>query len=165
MAYRPSDMSMQPFLPLFMLSMPPSDLTQTIPHQKLIIARGKKGCRHVDQDGNPAVIQIAKGLPTEEDCGHDSGSQVTSEVRGDCNVGETPDHSCVGQTDGKGSGGGGYEGVGGVEAGPDYDADVGVYEEFGQEEVAEVAGQFVSNVTYWGYRGFFLKEGNVHTSV
>lgn len=131
---------MQALLPLLMRSMPPCNLTQTIPHQKLIISRSKKRCGYVDQDCNPAVIQISKGFTAEEDSGHDSGSQVTSEVRGDGNVGETPDHGCVGETDGEGCGGGGYEGVGGVKARPDYDTDVGIYEEFGEEEIAEVAG-------------------------
>ena len=148
-------MPMQPLLSLFMLSMPPSNLTQTIPHQKLIIPRSKKRRRHVNQYRNPAVIQIRKRFPAEEDSGNNSSSQVTSEVGGDGNVGETPDHGCVGETDSEGGGGGGYEGVGGVKARPDYDADVGVYEEFGEEEVAEVAGQLVSNVIYWGYRKVF----------
>ena len=141
-------MPMQPLLPVLMRSMPTRNLLQTIPHQKLIIRRREKRCRHVNQDGNPAVIQITKSFAAEEDSGHDSGTQVTSQVRGDGNVGETPDHGCVGETDGEGDGGGGYEGVGWVEARPDYDADVGVYEEFGQEEVAEVAGFLVSNVIY-----------------
>ena len=131
-------------------SMALRNLTQTIPHQKLIVGRSEKRRGHVDQYRNPAVIQIAKGFAAEEDGRNDSGSQVTSQVRGDGNVGETPDHGCVGETDGEGGGGGGYEGVGGVEARPDYDADVGVYEEFGEEEVAEVAGQLFSNMTYWG---------------
>ena len=148
-------MPMQSLLSLFMLSMPPSNLTQAIPHQKFIIPRSKKRCRHINQYRNPAVIQIRKRFPAEEDRGNDSCSQVTSEVRGDGNVGETPDHGCVGETDSEGGGGGGYEGVGGVKARPDYDADVGVYEEFGEEEVAEVAGELVSNVIYWGYRGGF----------
>ncbi len=144
---------MQPLLPCLMRSMPLRNLAQTIPHQELIICRGEECRRHVDQYRNPAVVQVTKRFPAEEDSGNDPGSQVTSEVRGDGNVGETPDHGCVGETDGEGGGGGGYEGVGGVEARPDYDADVGVYEEFGEEEVAEVAGQLVSNVTYWEYRG------------
>ena len=122
---------MQPLLPVLMRSMPLRNLLQAIPHQKLIIPRREKRRRHVNQDGNPAVIQITKRFTTEEDSGHDSGTQVTSQVRGDGNVGETPDHGCVGETDGEGDGGGGYEGVGWVEARPDYDADVGVYEEFG----------------------------------
>ena len=162
-AYCPSNMPMQPLLSLLMLRMPPRNLTQTIPHQELIIRRRKKRRRHVHQDRNPAVIQITKGFAAEENSGNDSGAQVTSEVRGDGNVREAPDHGCVGEADGEGYGGGSYEGVGGVEAGPDYDADVGVDEEFGQEEVAEVAGGLVSNVTYWGYRQGF-REGNVRTS-
>ena len=152
-------MLVQALLPFFMCSMSSSNLTQTIPHQELIIAGGKERCRHVDQYRNPAVVKITKGFSAKEDGGHDSGSQVTSEVRGDGNVGETPDHGGVGETDGEGSGRGGYEGVGGVKACPDYDADVGVYEEFGEEEVAEVAGQLFSNGTYWGYRGGFFKSG------
>ena len=133
-------MPMQSLLAVLMGSMSPRNLLQAIPHQKLIIRRREQRRRHVNQDGNPAVIQITKRFAAEEDSGHDSGTQVTSQVRGDGNVGETPDHGCVGETDGEGGGGGGYEGVGGVEARPDYDADVGVYEEFCEEEVAEVAG-------------------------
>lgn len=131
---------MQALLAMLMGSMPPRNLLQAIPHQKLIIRRREQRRRHINQDGNPAVIQITERFTTEEDGGHDSSTQVTSQVRGDGNVGESPDHGCVGETDGEGSGGGGYEGVGGVEARPDHDADVGVYEEFCEEEVAEVAG-------------------------
>ena len=155
---------MQPLLSLLMGSMPPRNLLQAIPHQKLIIRRREQRCRHINQDGNPAIIQITKCLASEEDSGNDSSAQVTSQVRGDGNVGETPDHGCVGETDGEGGGGGGYEGVGGVEAGPDYDADVGVYEEFGEEEVAEVAGGLVSNVIYWDMKEFCHEE-RVHTFV
>lgn len=122
---------MQSLLPLLMRRMPPRNLLQAIPHQKLIIRRREKGRRHIHQDGNPAIIQITKGFAAEEDGGNDSRSQITSEVRGDGNVGETPDHGCVGETDGEGGGCGGHEGVGWVKACPDYDADVGVYEEFG----------------------------------
>ena len=131
---------MQALLPMLMGSMPPRNLLQAIPHQELIIGRREQRRRYVNQNGNPAVIQITKRLTTEEDSGHDTRAQVTSQVRGDGNVGETPDHGCVGETDSEGSGGGGYERVGRVEARPDYDADVGVYEEFCEEEVAEVAG-------------------------
>ena len=162
-AYRPSNMPMQPLLSLLMLRMPPRNLTQTIPHQKLIIRRCKQRRRHVHQNRNPAIIQIPESFAAEENSGNDSSAQVTSEVRGDGNVGEAPDHGCVGEADGEGCGGGGYEGVGGIEAGPDYDADVGVDEEFGQEEVAEVAGGLVNNVTYWGYKEEF-REGYVRTS-
>ena len=124
-------MPMQPLLPTLMQRMPPRNVTQTIPHQKLIIRRRKQRRRHIHQYRNPAIIQITKRLSAKENRGYDSRAQVTSQVRGDGNVGETPDHGCVGEADGEGGGGGGYEGVGGVEAGPDYDADVGVDEEFG----------------------------------
>ena len=117
------------------------NLTQTIPHQKLIIPRREQRRRHIDQDSNPAVIHIAERLPAKEYSRHDPRSQITGEICRDGDVGEAPDHGGVCETDGKGSAGGRDEGVGGVETCPDYDADVGVDEEFGQEEEAEVSGR------------------------
>ncbi len=121
--------------------MPLPNLAQTIPHQKLIIPRREQRRRHIDQDRDPAIIHIAKRLAAEENRRHDPRAQVTGEVGGDGDVGEAPDHGGVGEADGKGGAGGGDEGVRGVEAGPDDDADVGVDEEFRQEEVAEVSGE------------------------
>ena len=48
-------------------------------------------------------------------------------------------HGSVCKTDSEGSAGGRDEGISRVKTGPDYDADVGVDEEFGQEEVAEIS--------------------------
>ena len=127
---------MQPVLPILMHSMPLPNLTQTIPHQKLIIARCEQRRWHVHQNRNPAVIHVCETFLAEENGGDDTSAQVTSQVGGDGNVGEAPDHGAVGKADGEGSAGGGDEGIGGVETGPDYDADVGVDEEFGEEEVA-----------------------------
>lgn len=134
------DMPLQPFLPILMHRMPLANLTQAVPHQKLIIPRREQRRRHIDQDCDPAVIHIAERLAAEEDGRHDSRSEITGHVRGDGDVGEAPDHGSVCETDGEGSAGGRDEGIGRVETGPDYDADVGVDEEFGQEEVAEVSG-------------------------
>ena len=49
-------------------------------------------------------------------------------------------HGSVRETDGEWSASGRDEGVCRVETGPNYDSDVRVDEEFGQEEVAEVSG-------------------------
>ena len=108
---------------------PLPNLTQTIPHQHLIIPRREQRRRHVDQNRNPAIIHIAKRFAAEEDGRHDPRTQVSSEVGGNGDVGEAPDHGSVREADGEGSAGGGDEGVGGVETGPDDDTDVGVDEE------------------------------------
>ena len=129
-------MPLQPLLPILMHRMPLANLTQTIPHQQLIIPRREQRRGHIDQDGDPAVIHIAEGLAAEEDGGDDPRAQITGEVGGDGDVGEAPDHGAVGEADGEGGAGGGDEGVRRVEAGPDDDTDVGVDEEFGEEEVA-----------------------------
>ena len=120
--------------------MPLANLTQTIPHQELVIARREQCRRHVDQDRDPAVVHVAESFAAEEDGRHDSRAEVTGEVSGDGDVGEAPDHGGVREADGEGGGGGGDEGIRGVETGPDYDADVRVYEELGEEEIAEVSG-------------------------
>lgn len=112
---------------------------QAVPHQELVVARREDGRRDVHQDGDPAVIQIGEGLPAEEDGGHDPSAQVSSEIGADGDAGETPDHGAVGEADGEGGADGRDEGVGRVEVGPDHDADEGVDEEFGEEEVTEVA--------------------------
>ena len=133
-------MPLQPLLPILMHSMPLPNLTQTIPHQKLIIPRREQRRRHIDQNRYPAVIHIAKSFTAKEDSRHDSRSEVTSEVCGDGDVREAPDHGSVCETDSEGSASGRDEGVRGVQASPDDDANVGVNEEFGQEEVAEISG-------------------------
>ena len=138
--HSPGNMPLQTLLPILMHRMPLPNLTQAIPHQKLIIRRREQRRRHIDQDGNPAIIHIAKRFAAKEDGRHDPRPEVSGQVGGDGDVGEAPNHGGVREADGEGGAGGGDEGVRGVEAGPDDDADVGVDEEFGQEEVAEVPG-------------------------
>ena len=131
-------MPLQPLLPVLMNRMALPNLTQTVPHQKLIIPCCEDRRRHIDQDGNPAVIIVRERLAAEEDGRDDAGAEVTRQIRRDGDVGEGPDHGGVGHADGEGRGGGGDEGVGRVEARPDDEADVGVDEELGEEEVAQV---------------------------
>ena len=137
--HSPSDMSLQPFLPLFMHGMPLPNLTQTIPQQELIVTRREERSRHIDQDCDPAVIHISECLPAKEDGCHNSRSKITGEVCRDGDVCEAPDHGGVCKTDGERGAGGRDKGVGGVQAGPDDEANVGVDEKFGQEEVAKVS--------------------------
>ena len=138
--HSPSNMPLQPLLPILMHRMPLPNLTQAIPHQQLIVPRREERRRHVDQNRDPAVIHIGEGFAAEEDGRHDPRAKVTGHVGGDGDVGEAPDHGGVGEADCKGGAGGGDERVRGVEAGPDHDADVGIDEEFGEEEVAQVSG-------------------------
>lgn len=123
-----------------MHSMALANLTQTISHQKFIIPRREQRRRHIDQNRNPAVIHVAESFAAEEDSRHDSGAEITSEVCGDGDVGEAPYHCSVCETDGEWSAGGRDKRVRRVKTGPDDDADVGIDEEFGEEEVAEVSG-------------------------
>lgn len=116
--------------------MPLPNLTQTIPHQKLIVRRREQRRRHIHQYRYPTVIQIRKGFAAEKYGGDNAGAEVTGQVGGDGDVGEAPDHAAVGEADGVRGAGGGDEGIGWVEAGPDDDADEGVDEEFGEEEIA-----------------------------
>lgn len=134
--HSPTNMPLQPLLPILMHRMALPNLTQTIPHQKLIVPRREQRRGHINQDRDPGVIHIGESLAAEEDGGHDPRSEVSGEVGGYGDVGEAPDHGSVCEADGEGSAGGGDEGVRGVETGPDYDADVGVDEEFDHEEVA-----------------------------
>ena len=152
--HSPSDMPLQPLLPILMHRMPLPNLTQTVPHQELVIPRREQRRRHIDQDGDPAVVHVGEGFAAEEDGGHDPRAQVSGQVGGDGDVGEAPDHGGVGEADGEGGAGGGDEGVGGVEAGPDYDADVGVDEELGQEEVAEVSRCGIMLVEVFSVQGW-----------
>lgn len=124
--------------------MPLPNRTQTIPHQKLIIPRRENRRRNIHQNRNPTIAQVAEGFATEEDGSDDTGAEVTGEVGADGDVGKAPDHGAVGETDSEGGADGGDERVGGVEVGPDDDADEGVDEEFGEEEVAEIAIDIVS---------------------
>lgn len=110
--------------------MPLPNNLQAIPHKELIVPRREQRRRHINQDGDPGVILVGEGLATEEYRGDDARAQVTGEIGGDGYAGEAPDHSGVGETYGEGDGDGGYEGVGGVQARPEYDADEGVDEEF-----------------------------------
>lgn len=119
--------------------MPLPNRTQTVPHQKLIIPRREHRRGYIHQYRNPAVVQIREAFTAEEDGRDDPRTEISGQVRADGDVGETPDHGAVGEADGEGGGGGGDERVGGVEVGPDDDADEGVDEEFGEEEVAEIA--------------------------
>ena len=130
-----SNMPLQPLLPVLMDRMSLPNLTQTIPHQHLIVPRREQRRRHIDQDRDPAIIHIGERFAAEEDGRHDPRAKVTGQVGGDGDVGEAPDHSAVCEADGKGGAGGGDEGVRGIEAGPDYDANVRVDEELGEEEV------------------------------
>ena len=109
--------------------MPFANLTQTIPNQEFVITRREQSRRHIDQDRDPAVIHIAESFAAEEDSRHDPRSEIASEVCGDRNVGEAPDHGAVGKADGEGGGGGGDEGIRGVETGQNYNSDVGIDEE------------------------------------
>lgn len=133
-------MPLQPLLSVFMHSMPLSNLTQTIPHQELIIPRREQRRGHIDQDGDPTVVHVAERFAAEEYPRHDSRPKVTSEVCGDGDVSEAPNHGAVGKADGEGSAGGRDEGIGRIQTGPDDDPDVGIDEELGQEEVAQVSG-------------------------
>ena len=132
-------MPLQTLLAVLMHSMPLPNLTQTIPHQKLIIPRREQRRGHIDQNCNPAVVHIAECFAAEENSCHDPRSKVTSEVCRDGDIGKSPDHGGVCEADGERGTGRRDEWVRGVQAGPDYDADVGVDEEFGQEEVSEVS--------------------------
>ena len=132
-------MPLQAFLPILMHRMSLANLTQTIPHQKLIVPRREQRRRHIDQDRNPAVIHIGERFAAEEDGRHDPRAKVAGHVGGDGDVGEAPDHGGVCEPDCKGGAGGGDERVRRVEAGPDDDADVRVDEEFGEKEVAQVS--------------------------
>ena len=131
-------MSLQPLLTILMSRMTFSNLTEGIPHQKLIIARCEDGSGDVDEDGDPGVIVVGEGLAAEEDGCHDAGAEISGQVGGDGDVGEGPDHGRVGHADGERGSGGGDEGVGRVQAGPDDEADVGIDEEFDEEEESEI---------------------------
>lgn len=75
-------------------------------------------------------MMIREGLGTKENQRHETTAQITSEICGDGDVGETPNHSAVGEADCEGDGGWGDEGVGWVETGPDYETDEAVDEKF-----------------------------------
>ena len=96
----------------------------------------EEGGGDIDEDSNGRIA--VEGVATVEDGSDDAGSQVTSHVGGDGYVGEAPNHVGVRDADYEGSGGRGYEGVGGVKDCPDYDALSGalVYD-WGIEEVRE----------------------------
>ena len=139
--HRIANMPLQSLLPMLMHCMPFPNLIQAIPHQKLIIPRRKQRGRHIDQNRNPTIIQISETFPAEEYGGHDTRAKISGEVRGDSDVGKGPDHGAISEAYGEGRTGGGNEWVGRIEACPDHEADVGVYEEFGEEEVAEIPRQ------------------------
>lgn len=104
---------------MLMLRVALANLLQTVPYQKLIVARRKDGRRHVHQNRDPWVAVVeGEGFATEEDCGDDARAEVTGQVGRDGVHGKAPDHGCVGEADGEGDRDGGDEGVGGVEAGP-----------------------------------------------
>lgn len=136
---RISNMPPQPLLPILMHRMPLGDLPQTIPHQKLIVSGRENSGGDINQDGDPAVVEVSEGFAAEENGGHDPGAEIAGEVRADGDVGEAPDHGCVGEADGEGGAGGGDERVGWVEVRPDDEADEAINEEFSKEEVAEVS--------------------------
>lgn len=60
-----------------------------------------------------------EGVLAEEDSGHDTGAKVTSGIRCDGYVGETPDHVAEGETNDKWRSARRDERIGGVENGPD----------------------------------------------
>lgn len=124
---------------MLMHRMPLGDLPQTISHQKNIVTGREDGGGDIKQDGDPAVVEIGEGFAAEEYGGHDPDAEIAGEVGADGDVGEAPDHGCVGEADGEGGAGGGDEGVGGVEVRPDDEADEAVDEEFSEEEVAQVS--------------------------
>ena len=111
----------QPLLPVLMMRMPLSDFLQTVPHHHLIKSRRENRRRHVNQDRDPRVTVVREGLPAEEYRGDDPCAQITSEICGDGDAGEPPDHVGVGHADDEGRADGGHEGVGGIEGGPDDD--------------------------------------------
>ena len=125
---------------MLMHRMPLRNLPQTISHQEFIVSGRENGGGDINQDGDPAVVEISEGFAAEEYGGHDAGAEIAGEVGADGDVGEAPDHGSVGEADGEGGAGGGDEGVGGVEVCPDDEADEAVDEELGEEKVAQVSG-------------------------
>ena len=90
--------------------------------QKQLIESSRKQCGgDVDQDTDPAVRFVGEGFATVEDGSYESGTEVSSHIGGDGYIGETPDHDTVAYADDDGDGGGGDEGVGWVDAGPNYE--------------------------------------------
>lgn len=127
-------------MPLLMHCMPLPNRSQTIPHQELIIPRREQRRWHTGQNRNPAVVHIAECFAAEEYSCHDSRTKVTSEVRGDGVIAKAPNHGSECKTNREGRAGRGDEGIRRIETGPDYDADVGVDEEFGHEKETEISG-------------------------
>ena len=134
--HRPSQMSLQPFLPMLMHRMSLPNIHQTIPHQKLIIPRCENRSRYIHQNRNPAIIHKRESFPAEENGRNNTRAEITGKVGADTDVCETPDHVCVCKTDDEGSAGGGYKGICWVKTGPDNDANEGVDEEFDEEEIS-----------------------------
>lgn len=115
-------MPLQPGLAALMHRLARPELRQAVAHHQLVVARRKDGRRHVDQDRDPRVAAVRKGLAAEEDGRHDARAQVTRQVRADADVGEAPHHGRVGEADDEGRGRGRDEGVCGIEGRPDDDA-------------------------------------------
>ena len=116
----------------------PKFRAQTISHQELIIPSGKNGSWNVDKYGDPAVIEVAESFASKENRGYDSCSQVTGQARADGDVGKSPDHGRVSQTNREGSADRRNEWVGWIEIGPNYETDEAVDKELGEEEVAQL---------------------------
>lgn len=113
-----SQMAYQAILTLLMAAMAFGEREEAVALDDLVYTGGEEGGGHVDEDGDGGVA--VEGVAAPEDGGHDAGSEVASEVRGDGYVGEAPDHVGVGHADYERSGGRGYKGVGGIKDGPDY---------------------------------------------
>lgn len=115
-----------------------ANLLQAVPHQHLVVGGREQRGGYGNEDADPGVVVIGKGLPAEEDGGHDACAQVTRHVCADGDVRKAPDHCAVHEADGPGSDLGRDERIGRVQARPDDDADVRVDEEFDEEQVTEV---------------------------
>lgn len=112
----------QTFLAFSMLHTTFMNQLDRVTQEQLIEASREQCGRDVDQDTDPAIRFVGEGFAAVEDGCNESGAEVTSHVGGDGYVGETPDHDTVADADDDGDGGGGDEGVGWVDAGPDYEA-------------------------------------------
>ena len=141
MAYRLRNMLLKTLIPMFMYGMTFTDLTQAITHQEFVVTRSKKSCWDVDQDCDPAVIHVAEGLSSEEDSGDNSCTKVTRQIRRDGDICKSPYHSGIGKTDSEGCRLSRDERIGRVKRRPDDKTDVGIYEEFREEEISKISGK------------------------
>jgi hypothetical protein len=92
-------MPRQSFFTLLMHSMSMANLTQTIPHQELVVRRSEEGCGNVDQNCDPGIVLVRESFAPEENGGHHPCTEITREIGGNGDVGEAPDHIGVGEAD------------------------------------------------------------------